>query len=149
MLDARNIFRKVSRAVYDFSPEQQKNIAAIVWLYRGQAGALPEAGRKLSRAGHRARAKRRSEPLAAFEEALGKLVDLIEPFAKTKRETDPLAEPWDELTGAQATLTADIEAFGKEAAAQANGWAKARARQCRAERGAARRCTRWRIAAAT
>ena len=36
MLDARNIFRKVSRSIYDFSPEQQKNIAAIVWLYRGQ-----------------------------------------------------------------------------------------------------------------
>ena len=36
MLDARNIYRKVSRAIYDFSPEQQKNIAAIVWLYRGQ-----------------------------------------------------------------------------------------------------------------
>jgi type I restriction enzyme M protein len=36
MLDARNIFRKVSRSVYDFSPEQQKNIATIIWLYRGQ-----------------------------------------------------------------------------------------------------------------
>ena len=36
MLDARNIFRKVSRSVCDFSPEQQKNIAAIIWLYRGQ-----------------------------------------------------------------------------------------------------------------
>ena len=37
MLDARNVYRKVSRAIYDFSPEQQKNIAAIVWLYRGQS----------------------------------------------------------------------------------------------------------------
>ena len=36
MLDARNIHRKISRAIFDFSPEQQKNIAAIVWLYRGQ-----------------------------------------------------------------------------------------------------------------
>ena len=36
MLDARQIFRKVSRSVCDFSPEQQKNIAAVVWLYRGQ-----------------------------------------------------------------------------------------------------------------
>ena len=36
MLDARQIFRKVSRSVCDFSPEQQKNIAAIVWLYRRQ-----------------------------------------------------------------------------------------------------------------
>jgi type I restriction enzyme M protein len=36
MLDCRNIYRKVTRRVYDFSPEQQQNIAAIVWLYRGQ-----------------------------------------------------------------------------------------------------------------
>jgi type I restriction enzyme M protein len=36
MIDARNIYRKVTRKINDFSPEQQKNIAAIVWLYRGQ-----------------------------------------------------------------------------------------------------------------
>ena len=36
MLDARNIYRKVTRKIYDFSPEQMANLAAIVWLYRGQ-----------------------------------------------------------------------------------------------------------------
>lgn len=36
MLDARNIFRKVTRKIYDFSPEQLVNLTAIVWLYRGQ-----------------------------------------------------------------------------------------------------------------
>jgi type I restriction enzyme M protein len=36
MLDARNIHRKVTRKIYDFSPEQMHNLAAIVWLYRGQ-----------------------------------------------------------------------------------------------------------------
>jgi type I restriction enzyme M protein len=36
MLDARNIYRKVTRKIYDFSPEQMKNLAAIVWLHRGQ-----------------------------------------------------------------------------------------------------------------
>jgi type I restriction enzyme M protein len=36
MLDARNIYRKVTRKIYDFSPEQTRNLAAIVWLYRGQ-----------------------------------------------------------------------------------------------------------------
>ena len=41
------------------------------------------------------------------------------------REDDPLAGPWDELTSAQATLTADIESFDKEAAKQAKAWAKA------------------------
>lgn len=36
MLDARNIYRKVTRKIYDLSPEQMKNLSAIVWLYRGQ-----------------------------------------------------------------------------------------------------------------
>ena len=78
MLDARNIYRKVSRAIYDFAPEQQKNIAAIAWLYRGQAerflklveGYLAQAIEE----GHAT-----AEPLSTFEEALGKLVDLMEP----------------------------------------------------------------------
>jgi type I restriction enzyme M protein len=63
-----------------------------------------------------------SAPLTAFEGALGKLVALIEPFAKLKRENDPLAEPWAELAGVRATLTEDFEAFGKDAAAQATAW---------------------------
>lgn len=36
MIDARNVHRKVTRKIYDFSPEQLKNITAIVWLYRGK-----------------------------------------------------------------------------------------------------------------
>ena len=36
MIDARHIYRKVTRKVFDFTPEQQQNLAAIVWLYRGQ-----------------------------------------------------------------------------------------------------------------
>ncbi|MGH7509813.1 MAG: type I restriction-modification system subunit M [Gemmatimonadales bacterium] len=36
MLDARNVYRKVTRKIYDFSPEQMHNLAAIVWLYRGE-----------------------------------------------------------------------------------------------------------------
>nr|MCU0604784.1 N-6 DNA methylase [Desulfobacterales bacterium] len=36
MIDARNVFRKVTRKIYDFSPEQLANLTAIVWLYRGQ-----------------------------------------------------------------------------------------------------------------
>src|SRR5512139_3641975 len=36
MIDARNIYRKVTRKIYDFSPEQMRNLAAIVWLYRGE-----------------------------------------------------------------------------------------------------------------
>lgn len=36
MLDARNVYRKVTRKIYDFSPEQLRNLASVVWLYRGQ-----------------------------------------------------------------------------------------------------------------
>jgi type I restriction enzyme M protein len=36
MIDARKIFRKVTRKIYDFSPEQLQNLSAIVWLYRGE-----------------------------------------------------------------------------------------------------------------
>jgi type I restriction enzyme M protein len=124
MLDARQIFRKVSRSVCDFSPEQQKNIAAIIWLYRGQQDRfLKLVASYLAQAvdlGAKAQ-----KPLETCEEALDKLADLIAPLAKAKRKDDPLAEPWDELTGAQETLTADIEAFGKEVVAQGNAWVKA------------------------
>ena len=35
MIDARNVYRKVTRKIYDFSPAQEMNLTAIVWLYRG------------------------------------------------------------------------------------------------------------------
>ena len=37
MIDARNVYRQVTRKIFDFTSEQQKNLSAIVWLYRGQA----------------------------------------------------------------------------------------------------------------
>lgn len=36
MIDARNIYRKVTRKIFDFSPEQLQNLLSIIWLYRGQ-----------------------------------------------------------------------------------------------------------------
>jgi len=40
MLDARSIGQLMpgSRKVYEFTPEQMRNLTAIVWLYRGQRG---------------------------------------------------------------------------------------------------------------
>ncbi|SDF12568.1 HsdM family class I SAM-dependent methyltransferase [Thalassobaculum litoreum] len=121
MLDARNIYRKVTRAIYDFSPEQQKNIAAIVWLYRGQSDRFLELVESyLARAV--AEGEAAAGPLAAFENELGKLIDLAEPFATETRDPDPLADIWDELKSAQATVSADIEAFNAEVAARAAAW---------------------------
>jgi type I restriction enzyme M protein len=36
MIDARSVHRKVTRKIYDFSPEQLKNLTSIIWLYRGE-----------------------------------------------------------------------------------------------------------------
>ena len=121
MLDARNIHRKVSRAVYDFSPEQQKNIAAIVWLYRGQSERFLDLVesylvRSIAEGGAAA------EPLAVFESALDKLIDLAEPFATGQRASGPLAEPWEELISARTTASADCAAFTAEVAERATAW---------------------------
>lgn len=121
MLDARSIFRKVSRSVCDFSPEQQKNIAAIVWLYRGQQDRFLKLVKSyLAQAMEDGAAAQPA--LSACEEALGTLADLIEPFAAIAREDDKLAEPWGEMTSTQATLAADIEAFSAEVLVQAGPW---------------------------
>jgi type I restriction enzyme M protein len=121
MLDARNIFRKVSRAIYDFSPEQQKNIAAIIWLYRGRSGrflALVES--YLAEAITKGQAAQM--PLSSFVAMLRKLTGLLEPFATEPRRPDPLSENWKELLAVQATLAGDIEAFGPEFEKQATTW---------------------------
>ena len=121
MLDGRNIYRKVSRAIFDFSPEQQQNIAAIVWLYRRQSDRfLKLVETYLGQAVAEGQAT--DEPLAIFDKALGTLIDLAEPFATAKHDPDPLAEPWEELTSAQATLSTDIKALVAEVASRAANW---------------------------
>ena len=139
MLDARSIHRKVSRAVYDFSPEQQKNIAAIVWLYRGQSDRFLDLvesylARSIAEGGAA------TEPLAAFEGALGRLIDLAEPFATGQRGPGPLAEPWEELISARTKASADCTAFTAEvsqrAAALERGRHRRGTRQPRPPRGA-------------
>ena len=121
MLDARNIYRQVTRAIYDFAPEQQKNIAAIVWLHRGQSDRFLELVESyLAQAVAEGQAT--GEPLAVLQGALGKLIDQAEPFATRKRDPNPLAETWEELTSAQATLSAQVEAFAAEVAARAANW---------------------------
>ncbi len=124
MIDARNIYRKVSRAIYDFSPEQQKNIAAIVWLYRGQGSRFLQLVESyIDQAVTDGEAA--DGQLAGLAQALDKLMGLAKPFATTKRDPDPLAETWAELAALRATLADDIKAFNAEFAARAKDWAKA------------------------
>src|SRR5689334_25262666 len=81
MLDARNIFRKVTRKIYDFSPEQMKNLAAIIWLHRGQRdrflGLIDEYIRELCTDGAAI-----APALAHFDAALAEIRAALEPVAK-------------------------------------------------------------------
>ena len=63
-----------------------------------------------------------AEPLRIFEYALGKLMDLTEPFATKNRDPDPLAETWEDLTSSQAKLSNDIKALVDEVAVRATSW---------------------------
>lgn len=124
MLDARNIYRKVSRAIYDFSPEQQKNIAAIIWLYRGQAERfLKLVESYVAKALEEGAAANTS--LDVFAQSFERLLTLAKPFATTTRECDPLAETWAELATLRGTLADDIKAFKAGVVARNIDWTKA------------------------
>src|SRR5665213_3428837 len=85
MIDARNIYRKVTRKIYDFTPEQLANLTAIVWLYREQTERfLALAQNHLDRT--IAEAAAITEPIAAFRKAYNALVEATAPFLKTLPE---------------------------------------------------------------
>jgi len=81
MLDARNVYRKVTRKIYDFSPEQMRNLAAIVWLYRGQQerflGLVRDYFQQVC-----AESTAIPPMLTTFETTLGDLRQRFEPLAK-------------------------------------------------------------------
>jgi len=73
MLDARNVFRKVTRKIYDFSPEQLHNLTSIVWLYRGeQERFLGLVGSYLQQVVDEA--KTTHQPITHFGDALEKVL---------------------------------------------------------------------------
>jgi type I restriction enzyme M protein len=130
MLDARNVYRKVTRKVYDISPEQQANLAAIVWLYRGQQERfLGLVQRYITRLGIAAAAVDGTlrtfesgltacrEPVAAFLQSL-RSIEALPPALRQPAE-DALAE-WVEATRSyannRAALVTGLAVFCKTAA---------------------------------
>ena len=93
MIDARNIYRKVTRKIFDFTPEQQQNISSIVWLYRGQNERFLALVKDYLQT---AFTQMQACDFSGFEAALD---------AVTKAHKD------EELQGLAATVKADIEAL--------------------------------------
>lgn len=91
MLDARNIYRKVTRKIYDFSPEQLANLAVIVALYRGKRDRfLGLVQEYLQRTAEEATAV--ESKIQAFEETLEPISDSVEAFIKAVQEARALEE---------------------------------------------------------
>ncbi len=90
MLDARNVYRKLTRKIYDFSPEQMRNLAAIVWLYRGRRDRF--LGLVKDYLGHVcAESAAVPSALASFEATFAELRGRFNALAKTATKHSDLA----------------------------------------------------------
>jgi type I restriction enzyme M protein len=133
MIDARNIFRKVTRKIYDFSPEQEQNILAIVWLYRGQTEKyLDLVAGYCQRMLHEGQScftaqdddGRKIEPLPCFMTSLALLLGSMQPFLKTLPADAAHAATLNELHTAMPVFESDVAAFEKALAEQLSAWKK-------------------------
>jgi type I restriction enzyme M protein len=131
MIDARNIYRKVTRKIYDFSPEQQQNLLAIVWLYRGQTEKYLDLVSGYCRrtldecAGCFGFEDENSEtihPLPEFATVLDALTDTIQPFLDTLADDSAYAEVQKELAEALPVFNTDVEEFRQSISEQEAAW---------------------------
>jgi len=117
MLDARNVYRKVTRKIYDFSPEQQQNLTAVVWLYRGDGERFVElVQRYIDKAIFEARYCENSEELACepvpdFITQLGKLDQAFKPFMEKLEQDGISVEPYVDYLNAKGSVEGGWSAF--------------------------------------
>jgi len=123
MIDARNIFRKVTRKIYDFSPEQLQNILSIIWLYRGEtkrfhdlvvnyiSATLNEAVQSIA-------------PAQDYETVFAKLNKELQPFLAALPKDGKQAETVKELSDCLQAYTNGSQAFTKLAQEKSVWWKK-------------------------
>jgi type I restriction enzyme M protein len=110
MLDARGVYRKVTRKIYDFSPEQLQNLLSIAWLYRGQDDRFRALVASYL---NRTRTEAAAVPalVQTFEKAVSTLEALTTTFLVTQLEDAAHAAPLAELRGAKAQFHPDAKAL--------------------------------------
>ena len=119
MIDARNVCRRVTRKIYDFTPEQQQNLSAIVWLYRGQTDRFVALV---------------AEHLERMVEAVGESVEPLRKFSTALAEAivtnvddkplGNLADVVEEFKTAEATFRIDVDRFEAMAEEISSAWKK-------------------------
>lgn len=117
MLDARNVYRKVTRKIYDFSPEQQQNLTAVVWLYRGEGERFVELVKNyIDRSIFEARYCESSEelecnPVPDFIVQLGKLSQAFQPYMNKLEQDGVSVEPHIDFLNAKGSVEGGWSAF--------------------------------------
>lgn len=118
MIDARNVYRKVTRTIFDFSPEQLANIKSIVWLYRNQEERFLQLVQSYIRMVIQECAHVQST-LDPFEATLKASREQIAGFSKSTKDIEsvaseirePLAEALCEWTEAEKMYKADCKSL--------------------------------------
>lgn len=123
MLDARNVFHKLTRKINIFTDEQLKNLTSIIWLYRGQSDQfIGLVGEYLNTI-----AEKETGFPASFDKfnltflELTPYFDDFEEILKKSKETDPeittlIADyklQYEELRKAKLDFDRQFEAFSK------------------------------------
>ena len=112
MLDARNVHRRVTRKIYDFSPEQLQNLLSIVWLYRGETGRFWKLIEEyLERSVEELEASvfpRRENPVEKFHGALTRASALVLPFIKSHGEHEVATPILADYIGTLAEIEAQL-----------------------------------------
>lgn len=128
MIDARNVYRKVTRKIYDFSPEQEQNILAIVWLYRGEKERYLElvsqyCGTMLKEAESSLRSKDQNL-LDQFSGKMTLFLDTVRPSMIRLGEDHTAREMFSELEDEISRLSGDISNFAKATSHELKIWEK-------------------------
>lgn len=128
MLDARNVYRKVTRKIYDFSPEQLQNLLSIFWLYRGEEGRfLDLVTSYLTRTLTEARACFQADdtqPLPDYMKALDDLHKLIKPFLADKPKEGAHAETLKQFLDGMSNFDRDLGALHSAGEKETAHWEK-------------------------
>ncbi len=130
MLDARSIYRKVTRKIYDFSPEQEQNLLAIVWLYRGETNRYLELvsdylGQVVDEA--QACIEREEDgavthPLPDYLAAIHELKKILQPSLASRQDNGQVAEQQAEFDKEYKLLVQDIARFHQRADEAQQQW---------------------------
>jgi type I restriction enzyme M protein len=123
MIDARNIFRKVTRKIYDFSPEQLQNILSIIWLYRSENKRFHDlVGSYISATLNEA--EKSIAPAQDYATVFAKLNKEFQPFLAALPKDRKQAEILKELADCLKAYTSGSQAFTNLAQEKSVWWKK-------------------------